>query len=329
MSSPRFSLACWDYDRVRPLMDGHVRVDGADLNFLALTPEETFFRAFRNAEFEITELSLSTTLMTMSRGECPYTPIPVFPSRSFRHSGIYVRAGSGIKTPEDLKGRRVATPEYQVTAAMVARGILQDEYGVHPSDVEWIQAGLTSTNRIDKVNFIPPSGVTIEKIRDRTIPELFERGEIDALVSPRAPKGFDPSGDGSVQRLFTDPNAEADYFKKTGIFPIMHLIGVRNDVLAANPWLPSSLMKAFTKAKDIALNELAEATALKIAMPFLPAQVTALHQTFGPDFWPYGVEANRATLEASVRWSFEQGLSARQMTVEELFAPQSLASFQV
>ncbi|MEM5383305.1 ABC transporter substrate-binding protein [Paraburkholderia phymatum] len=265
----------------------------------------------------------------MARGECPYTPIPVFPSRSFRHSGIYVRAGAGIERPEDLKGRRVATPEYQVTAAMVSRGLLQDEYGVRPQDVHWIQAGLTSTGRVDKVNFVPPEGVIIEKINDRTIPELFERGEIDALVSPRAPKGFDPSGNGPIRRLFTSANAEAEYFRKTGVFPIMHVIGIRNDVLADNPWLPSSLMKAFTRAKDLALIELEEATALKVAMPFLPAQVTELHRTFGPDFWPYGLEANRATLEASVRWSYEQGLSSRQLSVEELFAPQSLTSFQV
>lgn len=324
------AVACWDYDRVRPLMDGRVRADGARLNFLSLTPEETFFRAFRNAEFEISELSLSSTLMMLSRGQCAYTPIPIFPSRSFRHSCIYVRQGSGIERPEQLKGRRVAIPEYQVTAAMVARGLLADEYGVQPQDLRWVQAGLEQVGREDKIGWQPPAGVTIEKIHDRTIVELFEAGEVDAMISPRSPKNFDPAGGGLIRRLFTDPQpVEVAYFRKTGIFPIMHVLGIRNDVLAAHPWLPGSLVKAFTLAKNQALAELADVTALKVALPFLPAHVTEAHRLFGADFWAYGIEANRKALEAAVRWSFTQGLSARQMEVDELFAPQSLASFKV
>lgn len=330
MTSPCFSTASWDYDRVRPLIDRRVRVDGAELNFLALEPEETFFRAFRDAEFEISELSLSSTLMQISRGTNKYTPIPIFPSRSFRHSCIYVRAGAGIERPQDLKGRRVAIPEYQVTAAMVARGLLQDEYGVAPHDMHWVQAGLEQAGRDDKIDFKPPEGVIIDKVHDRTIVDLFETGDVDALVSPRAPLGFDPAGNGTIRRLFPEPGTvEAAYYRKTGIFPIMHMIGIRNDVLAANPWLPSSLMKAFTRAKDIALAELTDVVALKVALPFLPNHVTEAHRLFGADFWPYGVEANRASLEAALRWSFEQGLSARKVSLEEIFAPQSLASFKV
>ncbi len=330
MNELRLTVACWDYDRVRPLMDGRVRADGASLNFLPLTPEETFFRAFRNAEFEVSELSLSSTLMMLSRGKCDYTPIPIFPSRSFRHSCIYVRAGSGIERPEQLKGRRVAIPEYQVTAAMVARGLLADEYGVQPQDLHWVQAGLEQVGREDKIHFQPPAGVTIEKINDRTIVELFEKGEVDAMISPRAPRSFDPAGGGLIQRLFPDPGAvEAAYYRKTGIFPIMHVLGIRNDVLAANPWLPGSLVKAFTQSKNMALADLADVTALKVALPFLPSHVTEAHRLFGADFWAYGVEANRKPLEAAVRWSYEQGLSARRLSVEELFAPQSLASFKV
>lgn len=326
----RLNVACWDYDRVRPLMDGQVRPDGALLNFLSLTPEETFFRAFRGAEFEVSELSLSSTLMQMSKGTCAYTPIPIFPSRSFRHSCIYVREGSGIEKPEDLKGRRVAIPEYQVTAAMVARGLLQDEYGVRPEDMQWFQAGLEQVGREDKISFQPPTGVSIKKVQDRTCVELFARGEVDAMISPRAPACFDPAGGGNIRRLFPDPvQVEDAYYRKTGIFPIMHVLGIRNDVLAANPWLPSSLVKAFTKAKDMALAELADVTALKVALPFLPGHVTAAHRLFGADFWPYGVATNRKSLEAAVRWSYEQGLSARQLSVDELFPPQSTASFKV
>ncbi len=330
MNVLRLTVACWDYDRVRPLMDGRVRADGASLNFLPLTPEETFFRAFRNSEFEVSELSLSSTLMMLSRGECAYTPIPIFPSRSFRHSCIYVRRGSGIERPEQLKGRRVAIPEYQVTAAMVARGLLADEYGVQPQDLQWVQAGLEQVGREDKIHFQPPVGVSIEKINDRTIVDLFEKGEVDAMISPRAPRSFDPAGGGLIQRLFPEPGpVEAAYYRKTAIFPIMHVLGIRNDVLAANPWLPGSLVKAFTLSKNMALAELADVTALKVALPFLPSHVTEAHRLFGSDFWAYGLEANRKSLEAAVRWSYEQGLSARRLSVEELFAPQSLASFKV
>lgn len=330
MNELRLTVACWDYDRVRPLMDGRLRADGASLNFLPLTPEETFFRAFRNSEFEVSELSLSSTLMMLSRGECAYTPIPIFPSRSFRHSCIYVRRGSGIERPEQLKGRRVAIPEYQVTAAMVARGLLADEYGVQPQDLQWVQAGLEQVGREDKIHFQPPVGVSIEKINDRTIVDLFEEGEVDAMISPRAPRSFDPAGGGLIQRLFPEPGpVEAAYYRKTGIFPIMHVLGIRNDVLASNPWLPGSLVKAFTLSKNMALAELADVTALKVALPFLPSHVTEAHRLFGADFWAYGLEANRKSLEAAVRWSYEQGLSARRLSVEELFAPQSLASFKV
>ena len=329
MNELKLTVACWDYDRIRALQDGRVRADGLELNILPLVPEETFFRAFRNAEFEVSELSLSSTLMMLSRGECAYTPIPVFPSRSFRHSCIYVREGSGIKKPEDLKGRRVAISEYQVTAALVARGLLNDEYGVTPQDIQWIQAGLEESGREDKINWTPPAGVEIKKIHDRSIRELFETSEVDALISPRAPSAFDPSGKGPIQRMFLDAAVEDAYYRKTGIFPIMHVLGIRNDIHKAHPWVAGSLVKAFTKAKNLALDELADVTALKVALPFLPSHVTQAHQLFGRDFWAYGLEKNRVPLEAATRWSFEQGLSVRKMSVDELFAPQSLASFKV
>jgi 4,5-dihydroxyphthalate decarboxylase len=330
MDTLRIAVACWDYDRVRPLMDGRIRADGVRLNFLTLTPEETFFRAFRGAEFEVSELSLSSTLMMLSRNQCAYTPIPIFPSRSFRHSCIYVREGSGIERPEQLQGRRVAIPEYQVTAALVARGLLADEYGVRPQDLDWVQAGLEQVGREDKIVWQPPAGLRFEKIHDRTIVELFDRGEVDAMISPRAPPGFDPTGGGTIRRLFPDPApVEAAYYRKTGIFPIMHVLGIRNDVLAANPWLAASLAKAFTLAKNQALTELADVAALKVALPFLASHVSEAHRLFGADFWPYGIEANRKPLEAALRWSHEQGLSARRLTVEELFPMQSLVSFKV
>lgn len=324
------TVACGDYDRIRPLQNETVRVDGARLNILSLTPEEIFFRALGHAEFDVCELSLSSTLMLLSRDACPYTPLPIFPSRSFRHSCLYVRAGSGIEQPKDLKGRKVAIPEYQVTAAMVARGILSDEYNVLPQDMEWVQAGQMQAGREEKVIFEPPPGVTMHKVSDRSCMQLLEAGEVDALIAPRAPAGFDPAGGGLIRRLFPDPAVvEEAYYRKTGIFPIMHWLAIRNDLLERHPWLPASLVKAFTRAKDMALAELADVTALHVALPFLPSHVAAAHRLFGPDFWPYGLHANRKTLEASVRWSHEQGLSKRRLDVDTLFPPQSLASFKV
>lgn len=330
MTSLNLTVACWDYDRVRPLMDGRLRAEGVDLNFLSLPPEETFYRAFKFAEFDVSELSVSSTLMQMSRGTCAYTPIPVFPSRSFRHSCIYIREGGAIQTPRDLKGKRVAISEYQVTAALVIRGILQDDFGVHPSDIRWVQAGLETAGREDKVDWVPPDGVVIEKINDRSIVDMLDAGEIDALITPRAPSNFDATGNGRVRRMFPNlEEVEKDYYRRTGLFPIMHLIGIRNDVLAKNPWVAGSLVKAFTAAKNVALDDLNQTAALKVALPFLPQQVSDVIQLFGRDFWPYGVGPNRKMLETLLRWSYEQGLSARLLSIEELFAPQSMAAYKI
>jgi 4,5-dihydroxyphthalate decarboxylase len=330
MAKVQLSVACWDYDRIRPLMDGRVVAEGLDLVFLPLTPEEAFFRAFRHAEFDVSELSLSTTLMTLSQGKCPYMPIPVFPSRAFRHSCIYVRPGAGIATPQDLKGRRVGIPEYQVTAAMVARGVLADEYGVQPKDLHWVQGGMDEPGRIDKVQWTPPAGLTLDKVMDRSLGELIAAGELDAIVAPRAPRAFRPAGDGPLVRLFPDhERVEADWYGKTGIFPIMHVLGVRHDVLGRHPWVAMSLVKAFTAAKDMALADLAQVAALKTSLPFLPAHVAQAHRLFGTDFWPYGVDANRRTLDAELRWSHEQGLSTRKVEIADLFAPQSVLGHRV
>lgn len=332
MNELELTVACWDYDRVRPLIDGRVKPDGIKLNFLTLPPEDVFFRAFRHLEFDVSELSFSTTLMTLSRDVCPYTPIPVFPSRSFRHSCIYVRRGSGIEKPSDLIGRRVAISEYQVTAAMVARGILADEYGVHARDVQWVQAGLEQAGRIEKVAWTPPEDVNITKIGDRSIMELWDAGEVDALITPRAPSRFDADidGSGTIQRLFPDhATQEAQWYQKTGIFPVMHMLGLRNDIMQRHPWAAVSLLRAFTKAKDIALADLGQTAALKISLPFLPAYFKQTQSLFGEDFWSYGVHANRTALDTQLRWSHEQGLSHRRVAIEELFPASCLEDFKV
>lgn len=322
------TLACWDYDRTRALMDGRVEVEGCALTYLPLAPEEVFFRAFRNAEFDVSELSFSTYMIARSRGDCPYVGIPVFPSRAFRHSAIYVNVAKGVREPADLKGREVGVPEYQVTAAVWVRGILADEYGVAPADIHWRTGGIEQPGRREKVAL--PGGIAVTPVgEDRTLSAMLEAGEIDALVSPRAPSCF-TRGAPDIQRLFPGFRAvEQDYAARTGIFPIMHLIGIRETLVAEHPWLPSSVMKAFETAKALCLPELDEVTALKITLPWIAAEAEATRAVMGDDYWPYGIDANRATLDALTRYAHEQGLVAERPKPETLFTPQTMETVRV
>jgi 4,5-dihydroxyphthalate decarboxylase len=330
MSPLPLTLGCWDYDRTRALMDGRVKVEGCDLRYLVMGPEEVFFRAFRHGEFDVSELSFSTYLMTSARGECPYVAIPVFPSRAFRHSGIYIRTDRGIAEPADLKGRVVGVPEYQVTAAVWIRGILEDEYGVKASDVEWRSGGVEEPGRHEKAALELPKSIRIQAIGpDQTLGAMLETGEIDALVAPRAPSCFS-RGAPDIARLF--PNfreVERGYFRRTGIFPIMHVIGIRKELAAANPWLGASLMKAFAQAKALAQPELSQVAALKIMLPWVAQEAEETVKLMGDDFWPYGIEANRTTLDAFLRHHHEQGLSAERRALDDIFLPSTLETVKV
>lgn len=330
MSPLPLTVATWDYDRVRAIIDGRVPIEGCDVNFLRLPPEETFFRAFAHGEFDVAELSLSSYLIAHSRDTCPYTAIPVFPSRSFRHSAIYIRTDQGIKRPEDLRGRTVGVPEYQMTAALWARGILADEYGVAAEDVLWRNGGLEEPGRHEKLALNLPASIRLEPIAaEQTLSAMLADGELDGLVTARTPSCFSHGRTG-VGRLFPEfRSVERDYFARTGIFPIMHVIGIRNDVVAKHPWLAASVAKAFNQAKNLAMRELSETTALKISLPWVVAETEATARAMGADFWPYGVEANRPTLEAALRYSRAQGLIWRQLTIEELFIPNVLAAARV
>ena len=330
MSRLSIAVACKDYDRVRPLLDGRVRIEGCDPNFLPLGPEELFFRAFGQAEFDVCELSLSSYLMTVARGTAAYLAIPVFLSRMFRHSSIYVRTDRGITAAEDLKGRLVGVPEYQVTAALWVRGIFADEYGLAPPDLRWRTGGIEEPGRHEKLPLELPDGLEVVPVGgDRALGPMLAAGEIDALVAPRAPLCF-VRGEPHVDRLFPDyRRAEEAYYAKTGHFPIMHVVGIRRGLAEQHPWLPTSLTKAFDQAKALALAELADVTASSATLPWLAAEVEHTRALMGDDFWPYGVEANRATLEAVTRYSFEQGLTPRRVEIEELFAPATLERFRI
>lgn len=330
MTARPLTIACGPYDRTRALADGKVGVEGCQVTYLALSPEEVFFRAFRHRSFDVTELSMSSTMIQTSRGTCPYVAIPAFVSRSFRHSGIYIRTDRGIAAPADLKGRRVGVPEYQVTAAMWVRGILHDEYGVAPAEMEWLTGGVEHPGRHEKVTFEPPPGLRISAIADdKTLGAMLAAGEIDALVAPRAPSCFANRAP-HVGRLFADHRAvERAYFAKTGIFPIMHVVGIRKELVDQAPWLPASVFKAFVQAKAMATPWLEEVAALNVSLPWLAAELEATRAAMGEDYWPYGVAASMKTLEAATRYSFDQGLSARRLAPAELFHPSTLETFKV
>ena len=324
------TLACWNYDRTRALMDSRISVEGVELNYLNLVVEETFFRMLRNREFDVAEMSLSSYTLSLFQDPAPFVAIPAFPSRAFRHSGIYVNADASIREPRDLIGKRVGVPEYQLTANVWIRGILADEYGVAADSVSYFRGGQEQAGRIEKAAVSLPPNFSLQDIPpDKTLSKMLADGEIDAMYAPRAPSTLG-DGSGSVRRLFPDYAArEREYFQKTKIFPVMHVIAIRRDVYDANPWVAQSLMKAFIAAQQLAYDDLREIAALKVMLPWLPAELEQTERLMGRDFWPYGYEPNVHTLNTFLRYSFEQGLARRKLDPKELFAPSSLDSFKI
>jgi 4,5-dihydroxyphthalate decarboxylase len=320
MAKLQLSLAIGDYDRTRPLTDGTVAIDGVDPIYMTLAPEEMFFRAFRHREFDVAELSLSSQTVKVAGGDNAYIAVPVFLSRAFRHTSIYVRTDR-IRKPEDLAGKRVGVPEYQLTAIVWARALLQDDHGIKPSDVTWVRGGIDEPGRPEKIALALPANIRLESAPEgEHLSGMLDRGEIDAFISPRPPSCAGRNSD--VGWLFADPMSVAkDYYRRTRIFPIMHVLGVRRDRAEAHPWLPAALLKAFRCAKTIALDRLADTSAPKVTLPFVEDQLAAARDLLGEDFWSYGVAPNRHTLETFLRHHHGQGLSSRLVTVDELFHP--------
>jgi 4,5-dihydroxyphthalate decarboxylase len=330
MTRLALTFGCWNYDRTRALADGSVVPDGIDLNYLDMPVEETFFRMLRHHEFDVAELSLSSYTVSLFREPQPFVAIPVFPSRYFRHSCIYVNAASGIRTAKDLIGRRIGNPEYQMTAPVWIRGILADHYGVPVDSVTYVTGGEETPGRSEKLKLDLPPSIRVERIGpEQTLSQMLRDGEIDALYTARAPSSF-RAGDHRVVRLFPDyREIERDYFRSTGIFPIMHTIALRRDVYEANRWIAQSLQKAFIQAQARTYADLKESAALKAMLPWLNHHVEEAIAEMGEDYWPYGFERNRATLDTFLRYHHEQGLSKRRLAPEELFAPESLEAFRI
>ena len=329
MPKLQLSVALGDYDRTRALLDGNVQIDGVDPVYMTLSPEEIFFRAFRNKEFDISEMSFSSYLVKASQGQDDYVAIPVFLSRAFRHTSIYVRTDV-IKRPEDLKGKRMGIPEYQLTAIVWARALLEDDYGIAPSSVTWVRGGIEEPGRPEKIKLQLPEGIRLENAPEgKTISQMLSDGELDGFIAPRPPAGA-ASRNPNVGWLFPDPTATAkDYFKRTGIFPIMHVVGIRKPLLEQHPWLANAVYKAFEQAKARALNQLADTSATKVTLPFVEEQLKAAKSLMGEDYWSYGVSPNRKTLEAFVRHHHGQGLSHRLMGVDEIFYPSTYETVKI
>jgi len=325
MSRLSLSLAFSDYDRVAALANGQVQPDGIDLNFITLPVEETFFRMARNQEFDVAEMSLSTYCVMLAREKPPFIAIPVFPSRVFRHGSMFVSAKSGITDPRDLAGKRLAYPEYQMTAPVWIRGILSDDYGVKVTEAMHFNGGVEQPGRDEKIRIDLPPSIRLANVGpDKTLATMLADGEIDALLAARPPSTL-TTRPNDVKRLFPNyAEVERDYYRRTKIFPIMHTVVIRRDIYEANRWIALSLQKAFVAAQRKAYSDLAESHAFKTMLPWLPSHVDEVRREMGDDWWPYGFPANRHVLDTFLRYHHEQGLSPRRLQPEQLFAPEAL-----
>jgi 4,5-dihydroxyphthalate decarboxylase len=315
------SLSVCEYDRTAALFDGRAPIEGCDVTAVANSPEESFHRAFKYQEFDVTEISMSSYLLSVARNDSHYVAIPAFVSRLFRHSGIYIRTDRGIKGPADLKGKTIGLPEYQMTANVWVRGMLEEEYGVKPTDIKWRRGGLEEPGREERAKISLPKDIDLQAVpEDRTISDMLAKGELDGLLSARAPSCL-LRGAPNIGRLWPDyPAVEAAYYQKTKLFPIMHAIGIRRSLVEKYPWLAVNVYKAFVKAKALCMEELAEIGHLHATLPWPVYAYDQARKVMGPDYWTYGAHENKLPLETLARYSFQQGLSVRQVPFEEMFA---------
>ena len=331
MSKLKLSLGCWNYDRTRGLLEGRVQPDGIDLTYLDMPVEETFFRMLRHREFDVAEMSLSSYTVSLFKEQKHFIAIPVFPSRFFRHSCIYVNEKSGIKEPKDLVGKKIGNPEYQMTAPVWIRGILQDEYAVPVDGQTYYQGGEEEPNRPEKLKIELPPNIKVAQIGEKdTLAAMLRDGGIDALYTARMPSTYKAGGSGHVRRLFENyMEVEQAYYRKTKIFPIMHTVAIKRTVYEKYPWVAMSLYKAFVQSQRQTYDDLYVTAALKAMLPWLTKHVEDARALMGDDFWPYGFAPNRETLSTFLRYHHEQGLSKRRLEPEELFAPETLESFKI
>lgn len=323
------TLAISDYDQVRDLTSGRIKPDGIRLNCLDLQIEEIFYRFTKFREWEVSEMSMAKYVSLLSSGDRGLTGIPVFPSRVFRHSSIYVLRESGVREPGDLTGKRVGLPEWAQTASIYTRGMLHHQYGIDLTSIDWLQAGVNQTGRVEKVALKLPEGVRYRSCPDKTLNGMLLSGEVDAVMTAHPPEAF-KRGDPRVIRMFENyREVEEAYCRETGIFPIMHIIAIRREVIDRHPWVARNLFKAFEEAKDRSVRRALEATASRFPIPWSFDCARNAQELLGEDYWPYGIEKNRTTLEAFLAFAHEQGVCHRRLEVEELFPETMRSAFRV
>lgn len=324
MAKLKLTLACWDYDRTRPLIDGRVQAEGIDLEIKVLRPREAFSRMREHKEFGVSELSLSSYATLKGRGACPFVAVPVALSKIFRHSCIYVRTDAGIRIPQDLRGRRVGTTSLSSTGTVFMNGMLQHEYGVASEDIHWFIGGLDAPTPRPLISLNSSKTMKVDFLSEgQTLEQKVENGELDALFAISIPSIFQ-KGSPCITRLFPNyKEVEQDYYRRTRIFPIMHTVVIRDDVYREYPWVARSIFRAFCEARDLAVNGLYDTDALRLTLPWLISHVEETRRVFGKDFWSYGLESNRPALEAIGQYVYEQGLSPRTVKPDELFAPET------
>ena len=329
MSRLHLTLAISEYDHTRDVCSGVVGVDGVELTHLNLPIEEMHYRFTKFREWDVSEMSLGKYVSLLSQDDRSMVAIPVFPNRAFRHSSVYVRRESELTAPAQLAGKRVGVPEWAQTAGIFARGALVHQYGLPLAAVEWWQAGVNEPGRIEKVALRLPDGVAIRPAPDKTLSAMMLSGELDAVITAHPPDPF-KRGDPRIVQLFHDVRSvEEAYWRATGIFPIMHIIAIRGEVFERHRWVAMNLFKAFDAARRRSVHRISELTASRVPVPWLADYVDRWRPLFGPDYWPYGLEANRTTLEAFCRYAFEQGVCHREVAVEELFPPEVLSAFRI
>jgi 4,5-dihydroxyphthalate decarboxylase len=325
MNKLTLTLATGHYDRVVPLSTGEVQPEGVTLNHQMMPVEDVFWRMVQHQEFDASEMSLGAYTTLVGAGKSPFIAIPVFPSKFFRHSCVFVHTRPGLRRMEDLRGRRVGVPEWAMTAIVWLRGILHHDHGVSPDQVSWFRGGLNVPGRIEKVPLTLPGNVRVEDLpAGRTISGMLESGELDAAFCARAPDSF-LSGSPNVGRLFPNyKEVEESYYRRTGMHPIMHTVVIRRDVYERNRWVARSLYRAFETARQLAYKRLFDSSALSVMLPWLIAEAEHGRTLFGEKYWAYGIRDNRAALETFVDYMFEDGITPHRVDVDSLFAPETL-----
>ena len=331
MADIQLTFASEDYDHIREIATGRVKPEGIQITHLHHPVEEIFFRFTTTMDWEISEISFGMFSSLMAQPNPPYIGLPVFPSRVFRQSSVYLRADGPVKKPEDIAGKRVGVPQWSQTAAIYSRGWIAETLGIPLSKIKWFQSGVNQPGRVETAKIKLPPGVDLTFVSDRSLTEMLLAGDLDVVLSAHPPQAFD-EGDKRIVRLFPDyREVEAKYFKDTGIFPIMHTVAIRRDVYERNRWIARNMMTAFEEAKRRSVARLTGVTVSHFAAPWMDLHVKAMGEQIFPgrDHWPYGIDPNRTTIEAFLRFAHDQGVTARHLKPEEIFAPECLATFKV